>query len=106
MLTRAIALFLVGLVSTVLACATLREAEAPGRALFDCTVTAFLPIAGTVERAEQLVADVQSRRVDLADVLDAAQATQAEAKALDEALRACVDQAKADYADAGAPDAQ
>jgi hypothetical protein len=105
MLTRAFYLTLVGFVSVVLACATLREAEAPTVRLYQCTVAAFTPIAGTVERAEQLVADVQAKRVSLAEVLEAAHATQAEAKALDEAMRACIEQAKADYADAGAPDA-
>lgn len=108
MLSRILALFLVGLVGLVAACGTLRDAEAPGRALFDCTVNAFLPLAGTYDRAVEIVADVKAKRVDVAQVLDATQATHAEAVALDVSLRECIAQAKADLAelnDAGAPDA-
>lgn len=102
MLCRSLILLLVGSVGVVAACGTLREAEAPAVKLFDCTATAFTPIAGSYERAVEIVREVQSGRVDVSSVLDAAQATAAEAATLDAALRACVADAKSDLADAGA----
>lgn len=101
MFSRAFVLFLVGLVGVSAACATLREAEAPAVRLFECTAKAFEPVAGTYERAEEIVRDVQARRTTVSDVLDAAQATAAESVALANALKACTDEAKA----ALAPDA-
>jgi hypothetical protein len=102
MLKRALVLLMSGLVGLVVACATLEEAKAPAVALFDCTVSAFLPLTGTVERAEEIVRDVQAKRVNVPEFLDAAHATVAEAEALDAALRECLAIAKAGFADAGA----
>jgi hypothetical protein len=103
MISRAFVLFLVGVVGLAAACSSLQKAEAPGVRLFECAATAFLPIAGSYERASEVVRDVQSGRVVVQDVLDAAQATKAEATKLESDLRACVSEAKGDSApDAGA----
>lgn len=103
--SRILALFLSGLVGLVVACATLQDASTPAKAFYDCTVRAFLPVAGTYERAEEIVRQVRAKQVDVPGVLYDAKATAAEAHALDLALRACVAQGKADLdalkADAG-----
>lgn len=101
MLTRAFVLFLVGVVGLGAACATLQQAEAPAVRLFECTTKAFEPIAGTYERAQEIVKAVQAHSTTVSDVLDAAQATAAESVTLANALKACSDEAEA----ALAPDA-
>ena len=106
MYLRVLWLFLVGLVSVTAACGALSAAKSPAQRFAECTANAFLPVAGTYERAVAIAADVRAKRVSVLDVLDAAQATRAEAEALDSALRACVAQAKAELASADADAAE
>lgn len=85
-------LCLVGGVGSFAGCSTLRSAQkavAPAAEFHACASRALEPIAGSYERAEQIVRDVQAHRTDMSEVLDAAQATVAEASKARAELEAC-----------------
>lgn len=82
---------------------SLQDAKAPALAFVDCAAKALAPVVGSYDNAVKVAADVQSKRVTLAEVLDTAHATEAQAISLKSALSECI---AAALADAGAPDAQ
>jgi ABC-type transporter Mla subunit MlaD len=96
MYSRALVLFLSGAIGLIAACATLQSAVDPAQAFIDCTAKAFEPVAGSVERAQELSRQVRAGEASVGEILDAAKATAEEATNLDRDLRVCVAQAKAD----------
>ncbi len=95
MFHRVALLFLVGFVSFLTACATLSKVEAPAIEAHRCIVAALEPLAGSYERAERLFSEVQAERLNMREFLELVNASDAQAKTLEDALSACHEQFKA-----------
>jgi hypothetical protein len=108
-LFRLVALVAVGAAGSFAACSTLQSVKSPKAAFAACTASALLPLAGTVERAEQAARELRAGQVDIDRLVDATKATAAEAETLRKALEACAkaysDIAPGIVADAGVSDA-
>lgn len=89
MISRLCALFLVGLVSIAAACGILSEAVSPEVQRLACYAKAFEPLAGTYERAQMVVQQIQSREIDVRAAIASLDATEAELAALANALEGC-----------------
>lgn len=101
---RLISFAAVGLVGSFAACSALKEARSPELKAGACVASALMPLAGTAERAEALAGDLRGGKYDVQAIVDATQATHAEAEALRVALERCAaeyERAKGGAAGAG-----
>lgn len=89
MVSRLLTLFLVGLVSIAAACGILSEAVSPEVHRLACYAKAFEPLAGTYERAQELVEHIQSGEIDIHVAVASFDATEAELADLAKALEGC-----------------
>jgi hypothetical protein len=89
MFSRLCALFLVGLVSIAAACGILSEAVSPEVQRLGCYGKAFEPLAGSYERAHEIVMQIHSGEVDIRAAIEALDATEDELADLHAALQDC-----------------
>jgi hypothetical protein len=89
MFSRLCALFLVGMVSLAAACGILSDAVSPEVQRLGCYGKAFEPLAGSYERAHEIVMQIHSGEVDIRAAIAALDATEDELADLYAALQDC-----------------
>jgi hypothetical protein len=101
MFSRLATLFLIGLVTLFLACGILSEAVSPEVQRLACYAKAFEPLAGTYERAHEIVMQIHAGDVDIRAAIAALDASEDELADLAAAMQDCRIVGESTLSDAG-----